>query len=52
MLTYVAIHLMNYLVTGPWKDPKGFSFPQTPPLTADQTLPILIPGTHGPSRHR
>jgi ABC-type uncharacterized transport system permease subunit len=45
MLTYVAIHLMNYLVTGPWKDPTGFSFPQTPLVTADQTLPIIIPGT-------
>ena len=27
MMTYVAIHLMNYLVTGPWKDRKGFSLP-------------------------
>ncbi|MEO8881850.1 MAG: ABC transporter permease, partial [Devosia sp.] len=39
MMTYVAIHLMNYLVTGPWKDPTGFSFPETPLVTADQTLP-------------
>jgi simple sugar transport system permease protein len=46
MLTYVAIHLMNHLVTGPWKDPTGFSFPQTPLVTADQTLPILVPGTY------
>src|SRR6185312_15568408 len=45
MMTYVAIHLMNYFVTGPWKDPTGFSFPQTPLVTADQTMPILIPGT-------
>jgi general nucleoside transport system permease protein len=45
MMTYVAIHLMNYLVTGPWKDPSGFSFPQTPLITADQTMPALIPGT-------
>jgi len=45
MLTYVAIHLMNYLVTGPWKDPSGFSFPQTPLVTADQSLPIIVPGT-------
>ncbi len=46
MMTYVAIHLMNHLVTGPWKDPTGFSFPQTPLVTADQTLPILVPGTY------
>ncbi|HVX82898.1 MAG TPA: ABC transporter permease [Devosiaceae bacterium] len=39
MMTYVAIHLMNYLVAGPWKDPSGFSFPQTPLVTSDQTLP-------------
>ena len=46
MLTYVAIHLMNQMVTGPWKDPGGFSFPQTALVTADQTLPILVPGTY------
>ena len=46
MLTYVAIHLMNQLVTGPWKDPMGFSFPQTALVTASQTLPILVPGTY------
>jgi len=45
MMSYVAIHMMNYFVTGPWKDPTGFSFPQTPLVTADQTMPILIPGT-------
>jgi len=46
MLTYVAVHLMNQLVTGPWKDPMGFSFPQTALITADQMLPILVPGTY------
>jgi simple sugar transport system permease protein len=46
MLTYVAIHLMNHLVTGPWKDPTGFSYPQTPIVTAAQTMPILVP--HSP----
>jgi simple sugar transport system permease protein len=30
MLVYVAQQLLNYLVFGPWKDPKGFNFPQTP----------------------
>src|SRR5205809_1058110 len=49
MMTYVAIHMMNYFVTGPWKDPSGFSFPQTAMVTADQTMPTfdvisLIPG--------
>jgi len=46
MMTYVAIHLMNHMVTGPWKDPSGFSFPQTPLVTPSQTLPIIVPGTY------
>jgi simple sugar transport system permease protein len=29
MLVYVAIHLLNWLVFGPWKDPQGHNFPQT-----------------------
>ena len=29
MLTYVSIQLLGYLVHGPWKDPQGYSFPQT-----------------------
>jgi simple sugar transport system permease protein len=45
MMTYVAIHMMNYFVTGPWKNRKGFSYPQTPGLTHDQLMPTLIPGT-------
>jgi simple sugar transport system permease protein len=27
MLNYVAYHLVNYLIHGPWRDPKGFGFP-------------------------
>ncbi|MEO5807783.1 ABC transporter permease [Devosia sp.] len=45
MLTYVALQLLSYLIGGPWKDPNGRNFPQTAPLTADQTLPIIFPGT-------
>ncbi len=45
MLTYVAVQVLGYLVGGPWKDPNGRNFPATAPLTAEQTLPILIPGT-------
>jgi ABC-type uncharacterized transport system permease subunit len=45
MLTYVAIHLLNQMVTGPWKDKAGFSFPQTPIITHDQMLPIIVPHT-------
>jgi simple sugar transport system permease protein len=45
MLTYVALQVMGYLVGGPWKDPNGRNFPATAPLTAEQSLPILVPGT-------
>ena len=29
MLVYVAELLLDYLVRGPWRDPKGFNFPTT-----------------------
>jgi len=29
MLVYVADLLLDYLVRGPWRDPKGYNFPQT-----------------------
>ncbi len=45
MLVYVAMQVLNYLIGGPWKDPNGHNFPQTPPLTAAQTLPHTLPGT-------
>ncbi|MEO6015294.1 MAG: ABC transporter permease [Devosia sp.] len=45
MLTYVALQVLGYLVGGPWKDPNGRNFPATAPLTPDQSLPILFPGT-------
>ncbi len=39
MLVYVALQLLSYLVTGPWKDPNGHNFPQTAPFTPDQMMP-------------
>ena len=44
MLVYVAQQLLNYLVFGPWKDPKGFNFPQTPTFDASTWLPALVAG--------
>ena len=44
MLVYVALQLLNYLVTGPWKDPHGQNFPQTAPFTPDQRLPADLFG--------
>jgi ABC-type uncharacterized transport system permease subunit len=45
MLVYVAQQLVNYLVFGPWKDPQGFNFPQTPTFDAATWLLPLAPGT-------
>jgi len=44
MLVYVALQLLNYLVTGPWKDPNGQNFPQSAPFTPDQRLPADLFG--------
>jgi len=45
MLTYVALQVLSYLIGGPWKDPNGRNFPQTAPLTPEQSLPILFEKT-------
>lgn len=44
MLVYVANLLLSYLVFGPWKDPKGFNFPQTMRFAADTNLPRIVTG--------
>ncbi len=44
MLVYVAFQVLNYLIGGPWKDPNGHNFPQTPPLPAAETLPHTVFG--------
>jgi simple sugar transport system permease protein len=45
MLVYVAQQLVNFLVFGPWKDPAGFNFPQTPRFDPATWLLPLWPGT-------
>jgi simple sugar transport system permease protein len=45
MLTYVAQLLLIYLVTGPWRDPDGYGFPQTALFSSSATPPILLEGT-------
>jgi simple sugar transport system permease protein len=45
MLTYVMQLALIYLVTGPWRDPEGYGFPQTALLGENATAPILIEGT-------
>jgi general nucleoside transport system permease protein len=44
MLVYVANLLLNYLMFGPWKDPKGWNFPQTVSFAADSTIPRVFRG--------
>jgi ABC-type uncharacterized transport system permease subunit len=44
MLNYIAILWVDFLVYGPWKDPKAFGFPFTPPLPQTARLPSL-PGS-------
>ena len=45
MLVYVATQVLLYLVHGPWKDPDGFSFPETRLFHDAATLPRLWAGT-------
>jgi len=45
LLVYVALHLLQYLVHGPWRDPQGYNFPQTVMFGEWASLPIVIAGT-------
>ncbi len=45
MLTYVAQLILIYLVTGPWRDPEGYGFPQSRLFSDAATMPILAAGT-------
>jgi simple sugar transport system permease protein len=45
MLVYVAELLLDYLVRGPWRDPKGFNFPTTAEFDAVASMPTLIEGS-------
>jgi general nucleoside transport system permease protein len=41
LLNYVSLLLLEWLVHGPWKDPKSLGFPQSPVLHANEKLPII-----------
>ncbi len=43
MLVYVAEMLLSWLVYGPWKDPKGYNFPQSITFGAVTKIPRLVP---------
>ena len=44
MLVYVANLLLSWLVFGPWKDPKGFNFPQSVSFIDGAAMPRIITG--------
>ncbi len=45
MLTYVATLLLDWLVRGPWRNPRGFGFPQSNVFPEWAHVPILVEGT-------
>lgn len=45
MLTYVALLLLSLLVNGPYRDPDGYSFPESRLFEESAVMPILIEGT-------
>ncbi|TIX70414.1 MAG: ABC transporter permease, partial [Mesorhizobium sp.] len=45
MLVYVAQLFLDWLVRGPWRDPKGFNFPQTIQFNDSAILPELMPAS-------
>ncbi|MBE7419421.1 MAG: ABC transporter permease [Ideonella sp.] len=45
MLVYVGVLVLGYLVYGPWKDPKGYNFPQTVTFAASTRIPRLVDGS-------
>ena len=44
MLVYVANLFLTWLVFGPWKDPKGWNFPQTVNFADFTAVPRVVPG--------
>jgi ABC-type uncharacterized transport system permease subunit len=45
MLNYIAVQVLNYLVSGPWRSPTSLGMPATDYFGPGQTLPPIIPGS-------
>ncbi len=45
MLVYVAVLLLGFMVSGPWKDPQGYNFPQTKTFDLVTRIPRLFDGS-------
>ena len=41
MFNYIAIHLIDYFIYGPWKDPDSLGFPMTAPFPDTARIPLL-----------
>jgi simple sugar transport system permease protein len=42
MLVYIAQQIVDWLVRGPWRDPKGMGFPGTKPFNDSAILPDIL----------
>ena len=45
MLVYVAVQVLSYVVSGPWKDPQGYNFPQSKNFELVTRIPRLFEGS-------
>jgi simple sugar transport system permease protein len=45
MLVYVAVQLLSFMVSGPWKDPLGYNFPQSKNFDLVTRIPRLFSGS-------
>jgi general nucleoside transport system permease protein len=45
MLVYVATMILSYLVSGPWRDPNGYNFPQSKTFEKVAQIPRLFDGS-------
>jgi len=45
MLVYVSLSLLDWMVRGPWRDPKGYGFPGSLEFSDAATMPILVEGS-------
>ncbi|MFX0056117.1 MAG: ABC transporter permease [Candidatus Hermodarchaeota archaeon] len=41
LLVFPALYLVEYLVTGPWQDPEGWGFPQSPIIPESAQIPLF-----------
>ncbi|MBA3059722.1 MAG: ABC transporter permease [Gammaproteobacteria bacterium] len=45
MLVYVAVQVLSFVVSGPWKDPQGYNFPQSKNFELVTRIPRLFDGS-------